>query len=233
MPFDRRDFLFDLARNAALFAVVPNVWRVTWRPRFADDPFQLGVASGDPTPTGAMLWTRLAPSPLEPDGGMNGLRTVVNWEVADDDKFSQDREAGTRDRGAGARATAFTSTSTDSSPIAGTSTASRRATRRAPSAASAPTPADERDHAAALRLRLLPALRVGTTTRRTITSRARTSISSRTSATTSTSTARHTTRCARTANPEVARSRRLSHSLRRSTSPTRRSRRRTRAVRGS
>jgi alkaline phosphatase D len=88
MPFDRRTFLLDLARNAALFAVVPNV-RVAWRPRFTDDPFQLGVASGDPTPTGAMLWTRLAPFPLEPEAGMNGLRTVVNWEVADDDKFSK------------------------------------------------------------------------------------------------------------------------------------------------
>jgi alkaline phosphatase D len=36
-----------------------------------------------------MLWTRLAPSPLEPAGGMTGLRTVVTWEVANDDKFSK------------------------------------------------------------------------------------------------------------------------------------------------
>src|SRR5690349_15399417 len=87
MSIDRRDFLVDLARTAALAAIVPNAWRVTGRPRLADDPFQLGVASGDPTPTGGVLWTRLAPRPLEPEGGMEGQRVVVTWEVADDDQF--------------------------------------------------------------------------------------------------------------------------------------------------
>src|SRR5215217_7170111 len=85
----RRDFLADVARTAALCAVVPNVWRVTTRARFADDPFQLGVASGDPTPTGGVLWTRLAPRPLEPFGGMDGLRAAVNWEVAEDEQFAR------------------------------------------------------------------------------------------------------------------------------------------------
>ncbi len=84
---DRRDFLADLTRLAALTATVPNVWRVTTRPRFADEPFQLGVACGDPTPTGGILWTRLAPRPMEPDGGMTGPRVVVTWEVAADDSF--------------------------------------------------------------------------------------------------------------------------------------------------
>jgi len=84
----RRDFLLDLSRNAALCAAVPSIWRVRWHPTFADDPFQLGVASGDPTPTNCVIWTRLAPRPLEPDGGMT-LKTVVTWEVADDDKFSK------------------------------------------------------------------------------------------------------------------------------------------------
>jgi alkaline phosphatase D len=86
---DRREFLVDLARAAAFCAAVPNVWRVTTRPRFADDPFTLGVASGDPTPTGGVLWTRLAPRPLEPDGGMPGPRTVVVWELAEDDAFAR------------------------------------------------------------------------------------------------------------------------------------------------
>lgn len=85
----RRDFLLDLTRNAALCALVPNVWRVTWRPRFEADPFQLGVASGDPTPTGGVIWTRLAPDPLAPDGGLMGRRIVVTWQVADDDKFTK------------------------------------------------------------------------------------------------------------------------------------------------
>ncbi len=86
---DRRDFLADVSRTAALCAVVPNIWRVTSRPRLADDPFTLGVASGDPTPTGGVLWTRLAPRPLEPDGGMEGIRVAVTWEVAEDDAFKK------------------------------------------------------------------------------------------------------------------------------------------------
>ncbi len=86
---DRRDFLADAARYAAFCAIVPNVWRVTGRPRLAADPFTLGVASGDPTPTGGVLWTRLAPRPLDPDGGMEGLRTIVTWEIAADDSFTK------------------------------------------------------------------------------------------------------------------------------------------------
>jgi alkaline phosphatase D len=62
---------------------------VTARPRLVDDPFRLGVASGDPTATGGVLWTRLAPRPLEPEGGMDGLRTIVRWEVAEDDGFKR------------------------------------------------------------------------------------------------------------------------------------------------
>ncbi len=84
---ERRDFLVDLSRLSALCAVVPNVWRVTHRPRFVDDPFTLGVASGDPTATGGVLWTRLATRPFEPDGGMEG-RPVVTWELAADDRFA-------------------------------------------------------------------------------------------------------------------------------------------------
>ena len=86
---NRRHFLTDLARLAALAALVPNDWRVRWRPRFADDPFQLGIASGDPTPTSVMIWTRLAPRPLEPGAGLTGERIVVNWEVADDEGFTR------------------------------------------------------------------------------------------------------------------------------------------------
>ena len=83
----RRDFV-SLARFAALSAVIPNDWRVRLRPRFSADPFTLGVASGDPTPTGVTIWTRLAPSPLDPDGGMKGVRASVAWEVAADESFA-------------------------------------------------------------------------------------------------------------------------------------------------
>ena len=86
---DRREFFLNLAKFAALSATTPNLWRLQWRPRFADDPFKLGVASGDPTSSGVTLWTRLAPRPLELDGGMSDARPVVFWELAADPQFTK------------------------------------------------------------------------------------------------------------------------------------------------
>jgi alkaline phosphatase D len=82
----RRLFLAYGAALSALPAVGARaLGRTVQRPGFAADPFRLGVASGDPTPTGAVLWTRLAPAPLEPAGGMRPENVVVRWEVADDE----------------------------------------------------------------------------------------------------------------------------------------------------
>ena len=85
----RRDFLADIARLTFLCAGIPNVWRVTARPVLQDTPFTLGVGSGDPTNTSVVIWTRLAPRPLDPDGGMSGQRTAVTWEVAEDEAFTK------------------------------------------------------------------------------------------------------------------------------------------------
>ncbi|MEU6418077.1 alkaline phosphatase D family protein [Streptomyces spiralis] len=54
--------------------------------RLPDHPFRLGVASGDPTPDGVVLWTRLAPVPLAEDGlaGMPRRTVPVRWEIAED-----------------------------------------------------------------------------------------------------------------------------------------------------
>jgi alkaline phosphatase D len=64
---------------------------ITSRPAFAqkvtDYPFTLGVASGDPWPDGFVIWTRLAPRPLEPGYGMAPAIFQVGWEVASDDRF--------------------------------------------------------------------------------------------------------------------------------------------------
>ena len=49
-------------------------------------PFTLGVASGDPYPDGVVLWTRLAPRPLE-GGGMPMVPVPVQWEVGRDAGF--------------------------------------------------------------------------------------------------------------------------------------------------
>ena len=59
------------------------------KPTFLNYPFSLGVASGDPSADGAVLWTRLAPVPLDPDGGMPQVPVEVSFEVARDDRFRQ------------------------------------------------------------------------------------------------------------------------------------------------
>lgn len=58
-------------------------------PRAHLDPFTLGVASGDPRHDGVVLWTRLAPEPLSPDGtaGMSSSLVRVGYEVAADPAF--------------------------------------------------------------------------------------------------------------------------------------------------
>lgn len=60
------------------------------------DPFTLGVASGDPTAEGFVIWTRLAPDPLALDG-LGGLHSPVEaqWEVALDPGLRQVVQRGT------------------------------------------------------------------------------------------------------------------------------------------
>ena len=54
---------------------------------FAGNPFTLGVASGDPSPTGVVLWTRLAPDPLAIGGGMPPEPFEVRYELSQDEDF--------------------------------------------------------------------------------------------------------------------------------------------------
>lgn len=56
----------------------------------AGDPFRLGVASGEPTHDGFVIWTRLAPSPLALDsiGGMTAPADV-RFEIATDEAMRQ------------------------------------------------------------------------------------------------------------------------------------------------
>lgn len=46
--------------------------------------FALGVASGEPLPDSVVLWTRLAPDPLD-GGGMTPAPVPVRWEIAEDE----------------------------------------------------------------------------------------------------------------------------------------------------
>ena len=71
---------------AAVLLYSASVPSASAGPRFASDPFTLGVASGDPTPDGAVLWTRLAPDPLN-GGGLGAETYRVRFEVAKDPDF--------------------------------------------------------------------------------------------------------------------------------------------------
>jgi alkaline phosphatase D len=63
------------------------------RPSFTGYPFTLGVASGSPSTTGVVLWTRLAPEPLG-GGGAGAEAIVVRWEVAEDEGFARAVQSG-------------------------------------------------------------------------------------------------------------------------------------------
>lgn len=89
--FDRRRFL----RQALALAAAGLTPTLSWaasprRTRFTGYPFTLGVASGYPRVDGMSLWTRLAPRPLSPDGGMapDAMIEVV-WQVAEDERFGK------------------------------------------------------------------------------------------------------------------------------------------------
>lgn len=84
--FTRRRILSTGGAIAALGATAaPAILRAqSW---FRDYPFTLGVASGDPAPDGFVIWTKLAPQPFEPHGGMPMSTLPVSWEIASDDGF--------------------------------------------------------------------------------------------------------------------------------------------------
>jgi alkaline phosphatase D len=80
---------------AVLSAGASPRWLGAAVPRFDRDPFTLGVASGYPTDQSVVLWTRLAPSPLEPGGGVPPVIVPVEWEIAADDKMQRIVQRGT------------------------------------------------------------------------------------------------------------------------------------------
>jgi alkaline phosphatase D len=84
----RRSFLFTSGSLAAA-AVWANraVGIELTKLKNANYPFQIGVASGDPSPDGFVIWTRLATDPLN-GGGMPNEPVAVHWEVAEDEKFT-------------------------------------------------------------------------------------------------------------------------------------------------
>jgi len=61
--------------------------RLLAQPRFSDNPFALGVASGDPADTSVVLWTRLCQRPLD-GGGMPAEDVTVRYRVATDERMA-------------------------------------------------------------------------------------------------------------------------------------------------
>jgi len=93
---NRRQILKAFGATAATVLSVPAGVRTALAdPIFLDYPFQLGVASGDPLPDGVVLWTRLAPRPLEVGSGMPKAAVEVEWQIAEDERFSQGVQKGT------------------------------------------------------------------------------------------------------------------------------------------
>ena len=85
---DRRSFI-ALGAAATGAVLLPATPALAGRSvRASGEVFRLGVASGDPLPDSVILWTRLAPKPLELDGGMGKATATVEWEVATDEGFS-------------------------------------------------------------------------------------------------------------------------------------------------
>ncbi len=102
---DRRAFL--TAATAGLLLpppATPAAAAVSSSRTLRADPFTLGVASGDPSSDGFVLWTRLAVDPLGGDGrgGMPARDVDVDWQVATDERFTKVVKSGTATARAGA-----------------------------------------------------------------------------------------------------------------------------------
>jgi alkaline phosphatase D len=82
----RRRFLARALGLGAAAFLSPLPACATARPKFDAYPFSLGVASGAPRAHGVVIWTRLAPRPLD-GGGMEPAALEVRWEVAMDPAF--------------------------------------------------------------------------------------------------------------------------------------------------
>ena len=91
----RRLFLHTTA-GLAVGAMLPRPSQAVVKQsvKFAAYPFACGVASGDPSPNGVVLWTRLAPKPLE-GGGMLAENVRVSWVIAHDERLTQVVQKGT------------------------------------------------------------------------------------------------------------------------------------------
>lgn len=93
---NRRALLRVLGASALLTSTGGFFARSVWgSPVFAAYPFSLGVASGDPAPDGFVIWTKIAPKPLERSGGMPKKPVEVEWSVSADERMREVVQKGT------------------------------------------------------------------------------------------------------------------------------------------
>lgn len=88
---DRRAIITSSLALATAGLVMPAYGKHAFR----SDPFTLGVAAGDPTSDGFVIWTRLAPNPLVQNGDMPAFDVPVGWEIAADPGFRRVVRRGT------------------------------------------------------------------------------------------------------------------------------------------
>jgi alkaline phosphatase D len=87
---NRRVLLRGLAASAVVTSAGGLFSRRAWaNPVFSAYPFALGVASGDPAPDGFVIWTKIAPKPLDRGSGMPNKPVRVDWAVAADNRMQQ------------------------------------------------------------------------------------------------------------------------------------------------
>jgi alkaline phosphatase D len=95
-PLHRRTFLAGSASFVAAALLSTRArGAATTGPKFSAYPFSLGVASGDPLPDSVVLWTRLAPKPRKPGGGLAPEPIEVSWQVTEDEAMTRVVQRGT------------------------------------------------------------------------------------------------------------------------------------------
>jgi alkaline phosphatase D len=86
----RREFISGIPATGGYLLLQPRLWSRSKVPSF--HPFQLGIASGDPTPNSVVLWTRLVTEHLEPIGSEP---VPVIWQLSTDEKMRRIIRSGT------------------------------------------------------------------------------------------------------------------------------------------
>ena len=99
--WSRREFLkkhteliATLLPSLALGGIAPLVHGASRRiSNLSDDPFTLGVASGDPTPDAVVLWTRLSKKILR-ENGIADQAIQVDYELSESPNFQKINRSG-------------------------------------------------------------------------------------------------------------------------------------------